>query len=200
MAKAGSKHTPPQGADEHTIDDAFQYLTRVVGLQDNLAIYELTEALLAGRLAATGRHFVDGRLSGQGEVKPFFWRADLTLEIAEGRARVLPLKALESGEYEYLLPAKTVRMLWPLGSAPSKEQPRRSGAGRKPEYEWDAMHAEALRRIEADGRPDNISEFTSGLLDWCQEQFPEKPTPDLGTARKYVERWVAGWERSLPSD
>jgi hypothetical protein len=200
MAKAGSKHTPPQGADEYTIDDAFQYLTRVAGLQDNLAIYELTEALLAGRLAATCRHFVDGRLSGQGEVKPYFWRADLTLEVAEGRARVLPLRALESGEYGYRLPAKTVRMLWPSGFAPSKEQPGRSGAGRKPEYDWDAMHAEALRRIDADGRPDNISKFTGGLLDWYQEQFPENQTPDLGTTRKYVERWVGGWGRSLPRD
>jgi hypothetical protein len=200
MVKAGSKHTPPQGADEYTIDDAFQYLTRVVGIQDNLAIYELTEAFLAGRLAATCRHFVDGKLSGQGVVRSDFWRDYLALELAEGQARVKPLKALELGEYEYLLPLRIVRILWPSGSVPSKEQPRHSRAGRKSEFEWDAMHAEAVKRLYDDGYPsdDNVSQFTRDLLDWYQNRFPEGSTPDFETARKYVRQWVEGYRRSLP--
>jgi hypothetical protein len=199
MAKTDSENITPKGADEYSVDYAFRYLTRVVGLQDSLAIYELTEALLRGRLAAECRHSRDGRLLGQGLVKADFWRDHLTLELAKGRARVRTLKALEPGEYEYLLPSQTVRMLWgPPGSVPNKEQSERNKAGRKPEFDWDAIHAEALRRIDDKGHPSNISKFTNDLIGWCQKQFGEDQTPDKRTAVRYVTKWIAGWSRSLP--
>jgi hypothetical protein len=111
MAKATNQYTTAQ--DVWTVDDAFRYLTRVISKQDDLAIYELTESLLAGRLRMTAGHFVDGALKSEGIVRATFWR-DLTLHVTEGKAEVRPLRAaLEPGEYHYTLSARDVRMLWP---------------------------------------------------------------------------------------
>jgi hypothetical protein len=207
MAKADPKDIPshPQGAEEWTVDGAFQYLTRVVSLPDNRAVDELTETVLNGRLPMTCRRFVivDGKrvLDGAGVVRPDFWRDHLTLFLADGQARVRPLKALDPGEYEYSLPAQIVREIWrttaPPASEPRKEQPKRK-AGGKPEFDWDALHARCVWCIDENGCPDNISQFTRDLLEWCQNQFDEDATPDFETARKYVVRWIAAWERTLP--
>ena len=90
-------------------------------------------------------------------------------------------------------------MIWPPpNSEARKEQPKRRG-GRKPKYDWDALHAECLRRIDDDGLPSNPSELTKNLLEWCQQRFGEGGTPEFETARKYVARWIAGWDRSLPA-
>jgi hypothetical protein len=106
-----------------------------------------------------------------------------------------PLKALEPGKYEYTQREKAVRLLGP--DSPSTA-PRK--AGRKPAFDWDAIHAEVIRRLEESGPPDNLSEFTNNLLLWCAEQFGEENTPDFETARKYIRRWIEGWDRSLPGD
>jgi hypothetical protein len=74
----------------------------------------------------------------------------------------------------------------------------RKPAGAKAAYDWDALHAECLRRIDDNGLPDNVAQFTTALLEWCAVQFGETFTPDFETARKYVPRWIKGWERSLP--
>jgi hypothetical protein len=76
--------------------------------------------------------------------------------------------------------------------------PSGSTRGRRPAFDWDALHAECLRRIDDNGCPRNISEFTQDLLLWCQNQFGEDGTPDHETARKYVTKWIEGWDRSLP--
>lgn len=106
MAKAANSHTA-----EWAIDEAFRYLTRVIGRQDDLAIYELTEGLLAGRLQMKVEHFVDGTLKGTGVVPASWWRGQLVLHAAEGQIEVRPLVALESGEYQYALLG--VELLWP---------------------------------------------------------------------------------------
>jgi hypothetical protein len=111
MAKAANQYTTAE--DVWTVDDAFRYLTRVIGKQDNLAIYELTENLLAGRLRINAEHFADGRLRGAGTVPATFWRDHLTLHVVEGRAEVRPLRALERGENHYTLSARDIRVLWP---------------------------------------------------------------------------------------
>jgi hypothetical protein len=46
----------PAGAEEWAVDDAFRYLTRVIG--PHRAIYALTEAASHGRLPVTCRRFV----------------------------------------------------------------------------------------------------------------------------------------------
>jgi hypothetical protein len=74
----------------------------------------------------------------------------------------------------------------------------RKPAGAKAGYYWDALHAESLRRIDDNGLPDNVAQFTRDLLEWCALQFGEAHTPDFETARKYVARWIKGWDRSLP--
>jgi hypothetical protein len=117
MAKAANQYTPAE--DGWTVDDAFRYLTRVIGKQDDLAIYELTERLLAGQLRINVGHFVDGRLSSTGTVPATFWRDHLTLHVAEGRAEVRPFRALERGEYRYTLSSRDVRMLWSTQNADS---------------------------------------------------------------------------------
>jgi hypothetical protein len=209
MAEADSRYTSPSSVDEWTLDEAFQYLTQVVGLESNLAIGRLNEGLLNGRPLVRCQHFIKGKLIEQEDVRPDFWRDHLTLMLKDGHAHVRVLKGLEPGDYRYLLSPQIVQMLWPSNpnekqSRPVQRQPnarRRHGApGAKPKFDWDAMHTQCLRRIDDDGRPSNISEFTRGLLDWYQSQFPEGPTPDFDTARPYVVKWIAAWERSLPKN
>jgi hypothetical protein len=100
-------------------------LTRAVGKHYDLALYELTESLLAGRLQMHVEHFVAGELKGNGIVRPSWWRSELALEIVEGRVVVLPLKAFVPGEFKYTLREFDVRLLWPPGGA----EPVRDVAG-----------------------------------------------------------------------
>src|SRR5262245_37211440 len=94
MAKAVSKHTPslpPIAEEQWTVDDAFQYLTRVVCFPNNLAIRELKGTLLDGRLPMTCRHFVNVGdkpvLTGSGIVRHDFWGDHLTLRLIDGHAQ-----------------------------------------------------------------------------------------------------------------
>jgi hypothetical protein len=197
MAKANPEHTSPSGADEWTLDDAFRYLTRVVGVQDSLAIYKLNEALLSGQLPATCRHLRDDEPPSEGVVRPDFWRDHLTVALADERAQVRALKALQIGEYTYSVSSQVVRMIWPPSSVSSKEEPKRR-AGRKPEFDVDAYHAKFVQLVDDGGTsPDNISKYTEELLVWGQEHFAEDVVPEFQTLRQYVRKWLGGYERSL---
>jgi hypothetical protein len=110
MVKATSN--PKPATDVWSVDDAFRYLARAIGMQDGVAIYELTDKLLAERLRMNVKRFVDGALRSEGFVPATFWRDHLALHVVEGRAEVRPLKALEQGEYEYSLSARDVRLIW----------------------------------------------------------------------------------------
>jgi hypothetical protein len=128
---SGKKQDPnaaAPSAEEWTIDEAVRYLARVAGR--DLAIYLLTEAASRGRLRVTCRRFVvtNGKrvLAGEGIVRPDFWRGYLTFAFTNGRAQVIPLKALEPGEYQYTLPARTVRELLP--ASPAAPKPPGQGA------------------------------------------------------------------------
>jgi hypothetical protein len=85
MAMAADDFTPT--ADEWTVDKAFQYL-HVIGLPNELAIYQLLEALRAGRLRMTARIFADGIFHGREIVKTSYWYHDLDLVIDDGHALV----------------------------------------------------------------------------------------------------------------
>jgi hypothetical protein len=58
-----------------------------------------------------------------GEVTPSFWRDHLTIAIVDGQARVIPLKALSPGNYEYRLSEVAVRRAFarqpPTDTAPA---------------------------------------------------------------------------------
>ena len=150
MAEATDNHTP--AGDEWTVDDAFRYLTRDIGKQDDLAIYQLTESLLAGRLRMSAKRFVDGVLNSAGVVPTTFWRDHLTLEIVEGRAEVRPLKALERGDYHYTLSPRDVRHLSDVETQSSKA----------------LITAEVDRRIEAGEQWDLITKFSESLHGWMK--------------------------------
>jgi len=79
----------------------------------------------------------------------------------------------------------------------TREQPKRK-VGRKPEFDWDALHTEFFRRIDDNGLPDNVSAFTRSLLEWYEQQFGRDKAPDFETAYDYVKKWIGGWDRSLP--
>ena len=87
------------------------------------------------------------------------------------------------------MPQKIVRTLW-------KQATQSSAAGRKAGFDWDALHAEAIRRFEDNGHPLNISASTNDLLLWCAEQFGEDKAPDL-RARPQICREVARWMGAL---
>lgn len=110
MARTASNPTP--ATDVWSVDDAFRYLARVIGMQDGLAIYELTDKLLAGRLQMNVKRFVDCVLISAGVVPARLWRDYLALVVVDGRADVGPLKSLAPGKYEYSLSSRDVRLIW----------------------------------------------------------------------------------------
>jgi hypothetical protein len=88
--------------DIWNIDDAFRYLTRVVGLQDDLAIYELNEKLEQGRL-------------------PLHWRrtdpADLKKEEKEG---VVPSVSWQSKRLRVSRDFNRNEVDWAIGKVTDK--------------------------------------------------------------------------------
>jgi hypothetical protein len=118
MAKARDKHTPT----DWSFDDAFRYLTRNVGLQDLLALYQLEENILAGRLPAR----CDGNV-----IRPSFWRDNLGLELVEGRAEVVARRAFEKliHAYRFTVTDKDVGGLWRPANpspVPTRQRSRKS--------------------------------------------------------------------------
>jgi hypothetical protein len=114
MAKAARKYIPSRGVDEWwTVAVTVEYLTRIAGLRDDTALYELTEALFAGRVPTKIRRFLDGKLVEEAIAKPSFLRGYLILKFLRGKAYATSAKALMPGRYECLLPVRTVQMLWP---------------------------------------------------------------------------------------
>jgi hypothetical protein len=119
VAKAETKDTSPSPAVEQwDIDQAFQYLTRVIGMQDGVARVALREAMRRGRLPVECRHYVDGELSWRGTLNAEFWDDHLTVEVVDGHAQIGYLKAFDPpGKYDYQVPAEMVRILWPFSAA-----------------------------------------------------------------------------------
>jgi hypothetical protein len=104
--------------DVWTVDRAFQYLTKVVTLEDGLARYQLTEKLRADELRATTLEGVTVPASA--------WDQQFSLVIVDGHVVVRrSVSGLIGGgqfvpcELNLMLPAKTVRQLWPLPKAGS---------------------------------------------------------------------------------
>jgi hypothetical protein len=105
----------------------------------------------------------------------------------EGGLKLCDLRLRQVGMRKVVQPAPVEK---------SREQPKRK-VGRKPQFDWDAIHAEFSRRVYDDGLPDNVSEFTRNLLEWCGTHFGLDYTPDFETAYDYVMKWIAAWHRSL---
>jgi hypothetical protein len=111
------------------IDDAFQYLTHVVGRRGYAAASALGRALQQEALTATCHRSVNGKPVSAGPVNPTFWFDHLKIELVESRAVVTPMKAIETGEYIYTVSQRAVRSLWPPATpstAPGK------GGGKSP--------------------------------------------------------------------
>jgi hypothetical protein len=115
-------HDPIPAADEWTADDAFRHLTRVAKDRRpaDQAIYELTESLLAGRVQAIRRYFVDGAPANIVPIPASLWRHRLVLNVDnEGRLVVLerpPSGVLGGGVSQtasgVFLSARDVECIW----------------------------------------------------------------------------------------
>jgi hypothetical protein len=82
---------PTPGDEWWTADDAFHYLTRVAKdrLPADEAIDQLTKKLLAGRVRAIRKFFVDGAPPNVVEIAASRWRHQLELIIVDGCLEVL---------------------------------------------------------------------------------------------------------------
>lgn len=171
--QARAQRGGPDMATGSTVDDAFQYLTRKIGWQGDRAIYELTEALLAGRINITA----DGN-----RIPADFWRDHLALHVVEGRAEVRAIRALDRDKYQYRLPAKEVQRLVESNSATKSW---RRPPGPKPKYDWKGFTAaELIRMVHFDGVPENDARISRQLCQSCVEKFGWQP--DDSEMRKHV--------------
>jgi len=48
--------------------------------------------------------------------------------------------------------------------------------GRPPAYDWDSFNQEVIRRVVADGKPDNIRAFSASMLLWCSDVWGAEPS------------------------
>jgi len=83
MAKANNDPIP--ASDEWDADTAFRYWARAGGLQDDLAIYELLEALRARRVQAIRKFSVEGAPANIIPIAPSLWRHQYDLVLVDGR-------------------------------------------------------------------------------------------------------------------
>ena len=59
--------------------------------------------------------------------------------------------------------------------APEQEQVEGPGPGRKPSYNWDEFMYEMVRRALVDGLPDTLAEAEKMMVEWCINQWGERP-------------------------
>jgi hypothetical protein len=150
MAKALGNHKLTDS--DWSVDDSMRHIARVTGKPAVEAARMLVEGLLAGRLSATAQHSVDGAAAGAGVVPPTFWQDHLTIQMVEGCAAVLPLRALQRGTYNYTLPAHDVRQAWPAAAQAPKA----------------LIEAEVMRRVAAGKSYRGITELARSLHSWMQ--------------------------------
>jgi hypothetical protein len=200
MAKAADEHTT-----HWSVDAADEYLRRNVGLQDDLAIYELNEKLAQGRLPMHWRRTDNAGAGETGIVPAMSWQSGLlavtrdrnqnavnwaTGKLAtanDGRAFVQtfqpepwidPEKRIPR-TYELTVPERIVRMLrWSVPDEVLPKNPR--GAGRRTfKHDWTAIHGEIARRCHDDsGRirvPKNVAKFAADMLQWCVNTGRREP-------------------------
>jgi hypothetical protein len=172
-AMADDDFTPT--ADEWTVDDALHHLTRVAKdrLPVDQAIYELLEALRAGRVPAIRKFFVDGVPANIIPIAASLWQHRLELIIVEGRLEVLqhPLGAVLGGSgitraSGVFLPPRTIREIWP---------PRQTGSPRQRLNTKTWLQAEFERRRAAGDIPSGHGAFT---------RFTEKLAERMAEAAK----------------
>jgi hypothetical protein len=192
----------PRDADAQTVDDAYQYLTRAVGWQDDLAIYELNEKFTQGRLRLHFRRTDVAGAGQQGYVPSVSWHSR-QLSVArdcsrdetrgpvewatgrrtannDGRALVQMHVSEDPGHtYDLTVSARRVRMLWPTQS--------RADAEAAPIKHQDL--ADAVRtRIASDHRP-GVNEPWDRFCDKVRESCGAK-ADDRGFGDKTIKRIV----------
>lgn len=123
MTKAVAEYRPsPSAIEWWSPNEAFEYLTRSVLKRDNVAVYELEEAVLSEQLSVRCRAFrniksnqVAQLLVAESDIKPDFWRGNLKFKLIDGHLHVQPLKSFDpNNEYDYRVSKFRVQTLWPV--------------------------------------------------------------------------------------
>jgi hypothetical protein len=142
MAKAEIENTP----SDWTVDDAFCYLTKTIGLRDYDAIHQMTERIRSGRLSV--------RVNGNSPPPKLWIMGQLVLTIDnDGRAEVTPTVGMKPWPCVFTVAERDVRMLWePPADKPAVEpttvEPFRTGGPGRPSA-MDRIVAEFKRRVAA---------------------------------------------------
>jgi hypothetical protein len=102
MAKAEIEHTE----EIWTINEAFDYLTKEVDLQDYIAVREMNEQICAGYLAM--------KVNGHSPPPTLWVDGTLVLRLVGGRPVVVVTRPLDPGPYLYTVAPDDMRRLWPL--------------------------------------------------------------------------------------
>jgi hypothetical protein len=81
---------------------------------------------------------------------------------------------------------------FPLDTTRATKMSRKRAGGAKPKFDWDSgVIAEVMRRVDLDGRPSNVREFTREILDWCANEFSEEDIPAEQTLRARITKWIS---------
>jgi hypothetical protein len=213
-----------KAADEHTtywsVDAADEYLRRNVGLQDDLAIFELNEKLTQGRLPM---HWRRADNAGEGIVPAMSWQSGplavtrdrnqnavdwATGKLAtknDGRAFVQAFAAEDSGcTYELTVPERIVRVLWPVSKVSTEtiasvKSPARRRSGPVLKHDWHAINGEIARRCHDKSRrisvPENESKLAADVLQWCEDMG--RPQPADSAMRDAVKAICAALRQKI---
>jgi hypothetical protein len=165
---------PSEWIDQAT---AVRRICAVLGVDRDNARLRLAQSAGAGRIPARGR-------LSDGQWRPIEqkWWSDADDWIYYGLS--------EFTEIEF----RRADMLaaFPAETEPSAAEPHRtSPAGSKRKFDWDLVVAEVMRRVDLDGRPSNVREFTRKILGWCNSEFAEKNIPPEQTMRARITKWVS---------
>jgi hypothetical protein len=183
MAKAEIKNTP----SGWTVDDAFRYLTKTIGLRDYDAIHQMTERIRSGRLPVC----VNGN-----SPPPTLWvMGQLVLTIdADGRAQVTPTASMKPWPCVFTVDKRDMRLLWPPTEAElASVGPFRSGAPGRPSA-MEVILVEFERRVaekEVIPRLGGLWAEAEHLAGWWPTAKPDSaPTVKAGTIENKIrQRW-----------
>jgi hypothetical protein len=162
------------------LDDAFARVKRLVG-SDRPALHALKQDLLEGRIAALEQSIIRAGDSKTRELPAEFWqKAELSVDNVGGINKVYVKAKRENDqaqpvEYFYYLQRSDVEKRWLSEAAAASNAPlppgRKSPAGAKADYDWEAILIEAAAYVLKHD-PSSLSKLCAHIEKWCGKDAP----------------------------
>jgi hypothetical protein len=156
--------------------EVFVRVRKFVG-DGNLALRDIKQALVDGRVASMERALARSGGTHTRELSPKFWQT-AKLQGSSGQDHIAVRSAerpKDCDNFCYFLRRSDVEKLWPENkeTATADENPwRKSGAGAKGDYNWERILIEAAGHMYENSVPQSLTELCKHVESWCGDDAP----------------------------